>query len=371
MSGVSNNATSNILGFDYQKLIALERCLSGKENDIIWIECFGDVAHNGTSTEVKHHMSDTFLNDTHRDFWKTLYNLMSEHAVYSGFTRFELLTTSDIKEDSIFYDWNNLSSKIKIERLKKIIPTQTIQKYHNELLQRSDEEILSLIDKIIIISSQPNIIDKLEKLKSHEALLLIPDIHKESFIERMLGFISLKAIKNSDMWHIEYNEFKREMIGFSMPFVQKDYPFPVVSKREVIEEKSNNYYFVKELESIQLGERMITDAVIDYLRSEKSLLKLLRLHSTFVNHLEDFEDDLLQDLDLLKLKHINTLQSISIPIDVTNQSKLMYSDCLLLEMKQIRNVHSMEKYYQKGRIHSHVEQKNFSWHFEVNNNETD
>ncbi|WP_162185038.1 hypothetical protein [Enterobacter sichuanensis] len=38
MSGVSNNATSNILGFDYQKFIALERCLSGKENDVIWIE---------------------------------------------------------------------------------------------------------------------------------------------------------------------------------------------------------------------------------------------------------------------------------------------------------------------------------------------
>ncbi|UUR74013.1 ABC-three component system protein [Enterobacter asburiae] len=371
MSGVSNNATSNILGFEYQKFIALERCLSGKENDIIWIECFGDVAHNGTSTEVKHHMSDTFLNDTHRDFWKTLYNLMSEHAVYSGFTRFELLTTSDIKEESIFFDWNNLSSKIKKERLKKVIPTQTIQKYHNELLLRSDEEILSLLDKINIISSQPNIMDKLEELKSHDAFKLIPDIHKESFIERMLGFISLKAIKNSDTWHIEYNEFIREMIGFSMPYVQKDYPFPVVSKTDVIEEKSNNYYFVKELESIEIGEKMITDAVIDYLRSEKSLLKLLRLHSTLVNHLEDFEDDLLQDLDLLKLKHINTLQLMSTPINVTNQSKIMYSDCLLLETKQIRNVHSMEKYYQKGRIHSHVEQKNFSWHFEVKNNETD
>ncbi|MEI7386603.1 ABC-three component system protein [Pectobacterium versatile] len=369
MTGASNNATLNILGFDYQKFIALERCLSGKDNDVIWIECFGDVAHNGTSTEVKHHISETFLNDTHRDFWKTLYNLMSDESIYSNFTRFELLTTSKIKEDSAFFQWNDLPAKTKLERLRKIRPTKTIEKYHQEFVNRSDDEISPLIEKLKIISSQPNINDKLEKIKLHESLFLIPDIHKETFIEKMLGFISLKAIKNTEMWHIEYNEFKREMIGFSMPYVQKDYPFPVVSKKDIKREDSDNYYFVNELESINIENNMITDAVIDYLRSEKSLLKLIKLHSTLAESLDDFEDDLLQDLGLLKLKHKSDLQATVTSIDEKNQSKKMYADCLLLQMKQIRNVHSMEKYYQKGRIHSHVEQKNFSWLFEVIENE--
>lgn len=371
MAGVSNNATSNILGFDYQKFIALERCLGGKENDVIWIEYFGDVALNGTSTEVKHHISETFLNNTHKDFWKTFYNLLSDKSVYSSFTRFELLTTSKIKQDSIFNQWNDLPAKIKVERLKKITPTKTIEKYHNKLMNENDNELFPLIDKLKIISSQPNILNKLEQLKSHEAFFFIPDIHKETFIEKMLGYITLKAIKNTNTWHIEYNEFKREMIGFSMPYVQTDYPFPLVFKKDINQDRSNNYYFVNELESIQLGENMISDAVMDYLRSEKSLLKLLKLHSTLADHLDEFEDDLLQDLGLLKLKHSNNLQSTNVGIDATKQSKFMYADCLLLQMKQIRNVHSIEKYYQKGRIHSHVEQKNFSWLFEGNENEAE
>ncbi|MBA0215391.1 ABC-three component system protein [Pectobacterium brasiliense] len=370
MTGASNNATPNILGFDYQKFIALERCLSGKDNDVIWIEYFGDVAHNGTSTEVKHHITETFLNDTHRDFWKTLYNLMSDESIYFNFTRFELLTTSKIKEGSAFFQWNDLPVKTKLERLRKIHPTKTIEKYHKEFISRSDDEISPLIEKLEIISSQPNIKDKLEKIKLHESLFLIPDVHKETFIEKMLGFISLKAIQNTDMWHIEYNEFKREMIGFSMPYVQKDYPFPVISKREVVREDSDNYYFVNELKSIKIEDSMITDAIIDYLRSEKSLLKLIKLHSTLAESLDDFEDDLLQDLGLLKLKHENDLQTTGAGIDGEKQSKKMYADCLLMQIKQIRNVHSMEKYYQKGRIHSHVEQQNFSWLFEVIENET-
>ncbi len=41
MEGASNNATKKLLGFDYQKLLALESCLNAKENETIWIECFG------------------------------------------------------------------------------------------------------------------------------------------------------------------------------------------------------------------------------------------------------------------------------------------------------------------------------------------
>lgn len=371
MSGVSNNATSNILGFDYQKFIALERCLSGKENDVIWIECFGDVAHNGTSTEVKHHFSKTWLNDTHKDFWKTLYNLMTEDSVYANFTRFELLTTSDIKEESIFYKWNELSANVKVERLKKVIPTKTIKKYHDKLISLCEKEILPLIDKLNIISSQPNVSEKLEHLKSHEALWLIRDEYKETFIEKMLGFITLKAIKNTNMWHIECNEFKREMIGFSMPYVQKDYPFPIINKKDINQEKSDGYCFVRELRNISLGDKIISDAIMDYLRSEKSLLSILKLHSSFVEHLEEFEDDLLQDLEIIKLKHSCNLTSTSLKVDFIKYSKMMYSDCQLLQLKQIRNMHSIEKYYQRGRIHSHVEQKKFSWLFEVDDHEAE
>lgn len=373
MEGVANNATPNILGFDYQKLVALEQCLNGKENEVIWIECLGDVAHQGTSIEVKHHISETFLNDTHRDFWKTLYNLITGESIYSEFSRFELLTTSKIKTESIFYNWNNLAKHEKLKKLKSVSPTKTIERYYQTIISKEDKIITSVIERLFIVSSQPNIEEKVNTLKEHTALFLIPDNYKTNFIEKMLGYISLKAIENMNLWHIEYNEFKREMIGFSIPYVKKDYPFPLIRKSEITCDNITRYYFVDELKTINIGEKMVTEAVIDYLRSEKSMLRLIKFHSSVAQHLEEFDDDLLQDMELLKFRHsINLSKSCSsnaenIPIEL---SQLMYSDCLMLQLKQIRNVQSIEKYYQKGRVHSHVELKNFSWLFEENDNET-
>lgn len=372
MEGVVNNATPNILGFDYQKLVALERCLNGKENEIIWIECLGDIAHEGTSTEVKHHISETFLNDTHRDFWKTLHNLIIGEHIYSEFSRFELLTTSKIKEESIFYNWNSLLKDEKLKILKKVSPTKTIEKYYSTMVSKEDKIITKIIDRLFILSSQPNIEEKINILKKHTTLFLIPDNYKVSFLEKMLGYISLKAVENMNMWHIEYNEFKREMIGFSMPYVKKDYPFPIIKKSEITCNNINKYYFVDELKTINIGEKMVTDAVIDYLRSEKSMLHLIKFHSSIAEHLEEFDDDLLQDMELLKLRHSTNLSlsdssiADNIPVKL---SQSMYSDCLMLQLKNIRNIQSIEKYYQKGRVHSHVELKNFSWLFKVHDNE--
>jgi len=368
MNGTSNDATKKIWGFDYQKLFALESCLNGKENEIIWIECYGDLAHNTVSKEIKHHATHTYLNDAHRDFWKTLYNLIVDKKQLNMFNRFELITTSAVKCDSIFFKWNELNATEKLSRLKTVPSNKSISKYYNKVMTENTTEILVILDKLIIISSQPNIEIKLNELKSHPALLVIPHMYIDNFIEKILGYISLKSINNSNLWHIEWNDFKREMVGYAKPFLKDDFPFPSTPKKEVDTNNYQEYYFITELEKIKLDFNLLNTAVLDYLRSEKSLLKLLKLNSSLAENLEEFDDNIDDDLSLLKIKHSTSLTTDQLRmIERLELSKRMYADALLMNSRKIKGVQEIDGYYQKGRIHSCVEQKKFSWIFEEKN----
>ncbi|MBK4783624.1 MAG: hypothetical protein FT714_03895 [Pantoea sp. Pent] len=124
----SNNATSKLLGYEYQKFMALEACLNSSDNEIVWIECHGDIAYNDKSVEIKHHIDQDNLSDSHKDVWKTIYNLINDHQSLVKFNRYEILTTSKINNKSTFHNWNNKSPENKISDLKKCNITTTIKK---------------------------------------------------------------------------------------------------------------------------------------------------------------------------------------------------------------------------------------------------
>ncbi|AYM89625.1 hypothetical protein D9980_03000 [Serratia sp. 3ACOL1] len=364
MEGASNNATKKLLGFDYQKLLALESCLNAKENETIWIECFGDIALADKSTEVKHHLTRSVLNDAHIDFWKTLYNLANEYPILSGFNRFELLTTSEINDASIFFNWNNVTAEIKLSRITSVKSNKTISKYHDFIFSYEKNKLLTILEKLTIIGSQPMINQKYEELKSHASFLIIPDQHVDSFMHKMLGYISMKAIDDMDRWHIDRNEFKREMEGFAKPFIDKDYPFPHVAKKDVNRSDASKFNFIDELKKIDLDDTIVNNAIVDFLRAERSALKILKLHSSMADNLEEFDDALCDDLSLVKLKHSAVIShEKQKELEIVSTSKKMYSECLLLNNKKILGIQEIAGYYQKGRIHSIVDRKDFSWIF--------
>ncbi len=120
----SNDATSKLLGYDYQKLIALEKCLDAKPNQYIWIECKGDVADNNTTSEIKHHSLRHNITSNSVDVWKTLKNYVSEFHIAKLFDNLILHTTSSINEDSIFFNWCDLpNSEKKQDCLTTNLPT--------------------------------------------------------------------------------------------------------------------------------------------------------------------------------------------------------------------------------------------------------
>lgn len=78
---LNNDSTKKQLGFEYQKLIALEYCLNAKNGEYVYIECFGDVQYGSESVEVKHHEGESNLTSNSVDVWKTLKNLVVEYKL--------------------------------------------------------------------------------------------------------------------------------------------------------------------------------------------------------------------------------------------------------------------------------------------------
>lgn len=358
----SNNATSKLLGYEYQKFMALEACLNSSNNEIVWIECHGDIAYDDKSVEIKHHIDQGNLSDSHKDVWKTIYNLINDHQSLVKFNRYELLTTSKINDKSIFHNWNNKTPENKISDLKKCNITSTIKKYYDKFVDTDYELTKSILSKFYIYGNQPTIDIKLEQLKKHPAFLIIDENYIEAFIERMLGYISNQAINNLDNWHINTNEFKREMAGFAKPFCSTDYPFPKTPKKAINNNQKSNFNFVERMKEINLDEIMINGAIMDYLRSESSTLKILEYHSSMLENLEDYEDDIKSDLDNLKLKYSTELSKENRkPTKKISLSQKIYADGQLLQIKKILGLQPIEGYFQKGRIHAIVDRNEFIW----------
>lgn len=358
----SNNATKKLLGFDYQKFLALEACLNGKDNELVWIECHGDIAYNDKSVEIKHHLAKENLNSSHIDVWKTIHNLIVEHESLREFNKYELLTTSVINNSSIFDKWNNKTAKEKLTELLSVKSTATISKYYATVVNTPEDLIKGILSRLSIYGNQPTIDEKLELLKEHPALFIIDKKYKESFLEKMLGYISNQAIKNMDNWHVNINEFQREMIGFAKAFCSEDYPFPRTRKKEVLDIKDRSFHFMQEMRDVELDDFTINTAAIDFLRSENSTLKILEIHSSMSESLEDYEDDITGDLHSLKLRHLSNIKvNPSNHNHLILSSKAIYADGQLLPIKKINGLQPVEGYFQKGRVHAIVNRKEFSW----------
>lgn len=358
----SNNATKKLLGFDYQKFLALEACLNGKDNEFVWIECHGDIAYDDKSVEIKHHLAQENLNSSHIDVWKTIHNLIIEQTSLKEFNKYELLTTSVINDNSIFHKWNNKNAKEKLIEMLNVKPNATINKYYVTVSSTDEDLVKDILSRFSIYGNQPTIDEKLQLLKEHPALFIIENKYKETFLEKMLGYISNQAIKNMDNWHININEFQREMIGFAKAFCSEDYPFPRTRKKEILDIKDRSFHFIQEMKDVELDDFTINTAAIDFLRSENSTLKILEMHSSMSENIEDYEDDITGDLRSLKLKHsANILLNHSDNNHIISSSKNLYADGQLLPIKKIHGLQPVEGYFQKGRIHAIVNRKDFFW----------
>lgn len=365
---LSNDSTKKQLGFEFQKLIALEYCLNANNGEYVYIECFGDVQYGTESLEIKHHEGDSNLTSNSVDVWKTLKNLVIEYEVIKSNDKFLLHTTQTIKNDSIFYCWNGLSKNEKYKRLKNQPISSSSKEFKDVIFDNkkiSKSDLLEILDKFIINSSQPKIEEKLKELKSHPTFDIIPETNKSDAIGILNQWIIERAIENSNKWEVNITDFKIDL-RFSLSQFTKDYiPFPSIEKNNVDEEDLNKgFKFISNLKAISLKKSDLHQAFQDYIRSEDAYKQMIKTNPTLGKNLISYEDDLQDEITTEKSKTSYSLSKESFSDNShIEKSRDVYFNCILKPHIEVLGVKGTQKFFRDGRIQNINETTDFEWEF--------
>lgn len=365
----SNDATKKILGFEYQKLIALECCFNSKPGDIIYIECYGDISTKDVIIETKNHLDIFNMTDQSPDFWKTLRNFVKEKEITTQYSKLILHTSAIVKEESIFSNWNkkNRDEKLRLIEQFKENPNPTIQEFSdfifnfNDLYQKND--LLEVLEKLELRVSQPNVIEKFNELKGHQVFSIVDEKYRDGFLTYLHGYITKKAIDDRNQWKIIYNDFIRDLRSYAKRFLSESIPFPEATT-DIIVTGDENFLFVKELKEIELDTK-VAGSIIDYLMAAESTLRLIEMGGSSTSiAIDSFENELCGKMNATKELHFLEIQLSGITeLKAINQSKKLFFTCKAFEKLNIKGVQSIEMYYQHGKMHKTVEERKFVWRF--------
>lgn len=359
----SNDATSKLLGYDYQKLVALEICMGAKKNDHVWIECKGDVATEDTSIEVKHHGGKHNLSSNSEDVWKTIKNYVVEKHVVEGYSHLKLHTTSTIPTDSIFHGWNDLSSSKKLSVLLNHTPSKTIEEYHKLIKACPATDLKCILEKFRIQTGQSTIKKKWQEIKDHPVLIQTPESFRDAAVKLLYGYITKAAIDDEKKWQISINDFQRDIQTYLSRFTTGNTPFPSTPIHDV-DTTNKSFLFVERMADIKLKRTAIENALTDYLRAQISQIELLKMTPTLDTALREYDDSVFRTMEDEKLFHANSVKPEEINTDEAHRkSRDLYLGCRRLPFEQLFGVDGLQKYYRDGRIEHQVETKGFEWKF--------
>lgn len=365
-----SDASKKILGFKYQEMVALLACLNAKDTPKIYLECLGDISDETTSVEVKHSTSSSKkLTNTHIDFWKTIHNLIEEYDNFRFYNRFVLHTTAKIKDDSIFRNWEKQTVQERKTNLLSVDPNETIRSYFESVKHCKTNILKDILGKFEILSEQPSAKEFYkEKLLKHPAITCpVAEKDAESFVVSLFGYISFLLIKADDYrWEIDLESFKENYRYYLKGYQLDDLIFPI-SRKSVENIENHSFRFVKLLEEIKYDKK-IGQAVKDFIRASESQYLMLTKRQSLSQELDDFDEEIMEEVEDNKLTHLDELESIDNP-DYQRLSKRFYDDSMnkIKVKQQIQGVQGVKPYYPKGRLHNQIEE-NLEFFWKLNKN---
>lgn len=363
---LDNDSTKKQLGFEYQKLIAIEYCLNAKNGEHVYIECFGDVQYGNESVEVKHHLGESNLTSNSVDVWKTLKNLVIEYDKLKSNDRFILHTTQNVPSDSIFYNWKELKKAERYKILREHSNSATSQPFKDEIFDTkniSKPELLKILDKFIINSGEPKVDEKLAQLKEHPTFKIIPENLRSPAIGVLHQWIIERAIDNADKWEINITDFNSDL-RFSLSKFTYDYiPFPSIKEPERNDANlTKGYKFIEKLNAISLKQNVLHQAFQDYVRSEEAYKEILKINPTLEEKLSSYEKEVETDITMEKSATSYSLSKASFSDNShISKSRDVYFRCILKQHNQIAGIRDTEKFFRNGRIQNINETTDFEW----------
>jgi len=363
---LNNDNTKKQLGFEYQKLIALEYCLNAKNGEHVFIECFGDVQYGSETVEIKHHEGESNLTSNSVDVWKSFKNLVVEYDKLKSNDRFIFHTTENIKDDSIFHKWNTLITNAKYKILKDHNISATSQQYKNEVFDTkniSKPELLIILGKFNINSGEPKVDEKLVQLKEHPTFKLIPENLRSSAIGILQQWIIEKAIDNSDKWEINITDFNSDLEFSLRKFTKDDIPFPSIKEGQRDDANlTKGYRFIENLSAISLRNSDLHQAFQDYVMSEDAYEEILKINPTLQSNLLSYENDINSGLRTEKSAGSYSLSEDSFKDNShIKKSQEVYFQCIRNPHNEILGFNGTQRFFRNGRIQNVNETTDFEW----------
>ncbi|WP_158963709.1 hypothetical protein [Myroides fluvii] len=353
-----SDASTNILGFKYQEMVALKESLDAKDGSKIYLECFGDISDGITSTEIKHSINeDKKLIDTHIDFWKTLSNIITEYDTFRFYDKFILHTTAEVKIGSIFEKWNELKKNEKCAKILAVKSNKTISQYYSNVVKFDKSNLESILEKFVIKSNQQSAKEYYQEiLINHSAIKnLIKRNERESFLNYLLGYISSELI-NSDsyLWEIDIDSFRANFQSYANRYQIDDLSFPV-SNASANSNTTNNFYFVKELQNIEYVNK-IGSSMSNYLKASESQIKMIQERLSLYETLDNYDEDIRDLVIELKESHLDQLTK---NCDIKEKSRRFFDESInqISSKTTIDGVAGVRPYYPKGRLLHNIEEK--------------
>ena len=353
-----SDASTKILGFKYQEMVALKECFEAKDGTKIYLECLGDVSDGKTSTEVKHSIKDDKkLINTHIDFWKTLSNILTEYDTFRFYDKFFLHTTAEVKKDSIFKKWNDLN---KSEKLKKIIAIQsndTIKSFYDNVIAFDKKKLENILEKFEIKDNQKSAKEYYkDTLLNHSAIKnIIKEHSREQFLCSLLGYISKELIHSETyIWEIDIDTFRENFQSYANQYQIDDLNFPI-STATAVDSTKFNFHFVNELNNIQY-QKKIGKAMDNYLKASESQRKILESRYSLSENLDNYDNDIKDVVLELKDSHLDQLTD---KCDTKEKTRRFFDDSIsqISSRTAIEGIRNIRPYYPKGRLLHNVEIK--------------
>jgi len=363
-----NTAALSQLGNLYQYLIALKICLESDDGELVNIEQYGDLTTADYNYEIKHHNDPNYaLIDTHIDFWKSLSNWVDNRNTLISHSKFILLTSAIVKEDSTFKDWNSSKSDIKHQKIldihsdikKSKYEYKTIQSYLNNIFtfnnDYSEKELLDVLSKVTIKHSFENAYSLYENLLDHTAFLFSKKNQRSSLVRSLIGFIVEKGILSPQEWDIEINEFRSFLQEQARKSLNNEVlDFPDVELSTDIDEATLEKSFIKKIADIPYPEK-INEAAINYTQTQNVLVIMADQNP---HALKEFGKQVIEAGRLLNsMKEI-----ICLEVETNSLSKLVKKSKILYNKagSEIRTG-KVPPNIQSGIIHTHLDESSFEW----------
>ncbi|WP_066313763.1 ABC-three component system protein [Bacillus sp. FJAT-29814] len=379
MKRLKNDDTLTKLGDIYHYLLVLKHCCSLRENEVIFVEQFGDISKissdDSFQMEVKHHVDEHNMVDRDSEFWNTLKNWLINKEEMKRFKSYILLTTSIIDEESAFYDWESKSADERLSKLKEVgMERRKKEKTFRELYDKifntfTEEEIKLIISRVALHTGENNITLIRKEIQQHPHFQNVSEDDFDSYVNELLGYVINKPTTPPFAWHINFSEFKSLTIELRDRFANNGriIPSKYGGKELSNVEKYLDHKFVQEIIRIKY-DNQVKEAINDVWRKNSTVIEYFNDNLIFFDDVKSYKNGLSKKLNHIKENYVLDLSEKEENHRIKGAKKF-FNKAMTMELENFGMIKSNTRFFQNGVIHEIVDDGNVYWYIEEDENE--